>query len=91
MWEYVFFLYYKVLTWHHSYVGRINDRLEKWSHENLKKFNTAKYNVLNLGQDDPKYEYRMGNEWVERSPVGKDLGLLVAEKLDMSWYYVLVA
>lgn len=30
----------------------------------------------NMGQGNPKHGYRQGNEWIEGSPVGKDLGVL---------------
>ncbi|KAK4825549.1 hypothetical protein QYF61_000137 [Mycteria americana] len=54
------------------------DRLEKWADGNL-------------GQGNPKHGYRLGNEWIESSPVEKDLGVLVVEKLNMSWQCVLRA
>jgi len=49
------------------------DRLERWACVNLMKFNKAKCKILHMGQGNPKHKYRLGREWIERSPEEKDL------------------
>ncbi|KAK4814468.1 hypothetical protein QYF61_018986 [Mycteria americana] len=41
----------------------------------------AKCKVLHVGRGNPKHKSRLGGEWIESSPEGKDLGVLKANRI----------
>ena len=63
---------------------RDQDRLESWGVTSHMKFNKGKCQILHLGQGNPGYTYRWGNERLESSSAERNPGVLVDGKLNMS-------
>ncbi|KFW79114.1 hypothetical protein N305_02314, partial [Manacus vitellinus] len=60
------------------------DRLESWVDSNGMRFNKAKCWVLHFGHNNPRQHYRLSTECLENSQVGRDLGVWMDRKLNMS-------
>ncbi|PKU41117.1 rna-directed dna polymerase from mobile element jockey- hypothetical protein [Limosa lapponica baueri] len=68
------------------------ERLERWVHAKLMKFNQAKFKVLHMDRGYPKHKDRLVREWIENSSLKeKDLWVLVEEKLNMTGQCALAA
>ena len=52
---------------------------------------SRKHVYLHLSRSNPKNRYRLGGEWLESSPVEKDLSVSIPEKLNMSHQHVFAA
>uniref|UniRef100_A0A8B9DAD6 Reverse transcriptase domain-containing protein n=1 Tax=Anser cygnoides TaxID=8845 RepID=A0A8B9DAD6_ANSCY len=65
--------------------------LESWAGRSQMKFNKSKRRVLHLGRNNRVYQYRLGDDLLERSSAEKDLGVLVDNRLAMSQQCALVA
>ena len=50
------------------------------------RFNETNYRILHLGCDSSHYQHKLGDVRMEHSPAEKDLGVVVASKLDMKSY-----
>jgi len=55
------------------------------------RLNKAKCKVLHLGQGNPWYQHRLGDEGVESSPEENDMGVLKDERLGITHQCVLAA
>jgi len=67
------------------------NRLTKWANRNPMKFNMEKCKVLQLKRNDSVHQYMLGATQLENSFEGKDLGVLVDIKVNMSQQCALVA
>ncbi|GAB0182985.1 mitochondrial enolase superfamily member 1 [Grus japonensis] len=67
------------------------ERLESWADRNIRQFSKGKCKVLQLGRNNPRHQYMLGADQLESSLAGKDLGVLVDTKLNMSQQWALVA
>ena len=61
-------------------IQRELEKLRRWALVNLVRYNKARWKVLHLGQGNPRYVCKLGEELLESSPAEKNLGLFSLEK-----------
>ena len=66
------------------------DRLEHWAVINGMKFKSKCW-ILYLGWSKARHKYKWGEEWLERSPEERDLGVLIDSRLKTSQQCALAA
>jgi len=71
-------------------IQRDLDRLVSSVESNLMSFNKNKCGVLHLGRNNLMYQYRLGDDLLERTSAEKDLEILVGNRLAMSQQYALM-
>ncbi|KAJ7419976.1 Transmembrane and TPR repeat-containing protein 4 [Willisornis vidua] len=74
-------------------INKINllELIQKLLHKDKSLEFKDKCKVLHVGQGNPKYLYRLGDEWIESSPAEKNLGVLMDEEFDMTQQCALAA
>lgn len=60
------------------------DTLSKFVNDKSQEVQEGQVLVLHINQGSPKHKTRLRNELIESSPMEKDLGMLMNEKLNMS-------
>lgn len=60
------------------------DRLKSWAITNYIKFNRSECWILHLGRGNSGYTDKLGNDWLESSPVERDLRVWIDVKLSTS-------
>ncbi|KAJ7406274.1 Lens epithelium-derived growth factor [Willisornis vidua] len=61
--------------------GQDLDKLKKWAHGNLIRFNKTQCKDLDLGCGNPQYQHKLGDEQINSNSV-KNLGVLLNARLD---------
>ena len=72
-------------------IQRELEKLRRWALVNLVRYNKARWKVLHLGQGNPRYVCKLGEELLESSPAEKDLLILVDGKLNKRHQHALAA
>jgi len=55
-------------------IQRVQERLDRWVKRNLVEFSKGKFQVLHLGRNNPRHQYRLGADQLESSLAEKELG-----------------